>query len=59
VARTATRRFTRGHSAVRGTGAGLGLAIVAALVEGAGGNLELHNRPGSGLAVRIRIPVFG
>lgn len=58
VAGTATHRFTRGRSAVRGAGAGLGLAIVAALVDGAGGSLELHNQPGMGLVVRIRIPVL-
>lgn len=55
----ATRRFTRGRSATRGDGAGLGLAIVEALVRGSAGELELRNRPGEGLTVIIELPVFG
>jgi two-component system, OmpR family, sensor kinase len=37
-------------------GAGLGLSIVAALARRAGGDVQLLNRPGDGLTVRVRIP---
>jgi signal transduction histidine kinase len=38
------------------TGAGLGLAIVSAMVSVAGGHVSLVNRPGSGLRVEIGLP---
>ncbi len=50
-------RFAR--DAVRSpesTGAGLGLAIVSAIVSVAGGRVALRNRPGSGLRVEIELP---
>lgn len=52
------RRFERGGAAA--TGSGLGLSIVAAIVERLGGELTLSSpRPGhaSGFEVRLRLPV--
>lgn len=50
-------RFSQGDaSRAHGSGAGLGLAIVAAIVEGAGGTIALENLPGEGLVVRIDLP---
>ncbi|MGK9148056.1 HAMP domain-containing histidine kinase [Plantibacter flavus] len=50
-------RFTRQDTSRRGgQGAGLGLAIVAAVVKRAGGVVELQNRPGVGLTVRVVLP---
>lgn len=50
-------RFTRQDaSRTGGQGTGLGLAIVAALVRNAGGTIELDNRPGDGLTIRIGLP---
>lgn len=50
-------RFTRQDaSRAGGQGTGLGLAIVAALVRNADGSIELDNRPGDGLTVRIGLP---
>ena len=50
-------RFSRGdHSRVRGGGAGLGLAIVAAIVRNAHGTIALDNSIGAGLTVTIVIP---
>lgn len=57
LAERALNRFTRGAGASRGSGAGLGLPIVAALVGRAGGTIALHNRPGDGLTVAIRLPL--
>ena len=37
-------------------GFGLGLPIVARIVEGEGGMLTLANRPGGGLSAVIRLP---
>lgn len=50
-------RFTRGSTAPRGTGSGLGLPIVAALAQRAGGRVDLQNRPGSGLTVVVEVPI--
>jgi signal transduction histidine kinase len=50
-------RFAR--DAVRSadsTSAGLGLAIVSAIVSVAGGDIALNNRPGEGLRVEITLP---
>ena len=50
-------RFSQSDSArSSGNGAGLGLAIVAAIVERAHGTITLDNEPGTGLAVRIDLP---
>jgi two-component system OmpR family sensor kinase len=38
-------------------GTGLGLAVVAALIEAHGGRVELDTTPGSGATFRIRLPV--
>ncbi len=38
-------------------GAGLGLSIVAAITEAHRGSLQLHARPGGGLAVTITLPL--
>ncbi|MGQ7295455.1 sensor histidine kinase [Quadrisphaera sp. KR29] len=56
---TATERFTRGDAARTrsASGAGLGLAIVAAVVADHGGDLELgHDAELGGAAVAVRLP---
>ncbi|WP_314148111.1 HAMP domain-containing sensor histidine kinase [uncultured Leifsonia sp.] len=53
-------RFTRADGArtsKSGGSGGLGLAIVAALAEAAGGSVELANVPDAGLAVTVRLPL--
>ncbi|MBO0810319.1 MAG: two-component sensor histidine kinase, partial [Actinobacteria bacterium] len=40
-----------------GTGAGLGLSIVAAIVATHHGTLDLHARPGGGLRVTVTLPL--
>lgn len=51
-----TRPFFRGDSArTSATGAGLGLAIVAKMVENMGGSLQFINSPSGGLMVVIRL----
>lgn len=53
----AFERFTRQDAArAGGSGAGLGLAIVAAIVKNAHGTVALSNDPGVGLTVRIALP---
>jgi two-component system, OmpR family, sensor kinase len=60
----ATRAFERFYRADpsrardRG-GTGLGLAVVAALVEAHGGHVELDTRPGAGATFRVHLPVEG
>ncbi|MBF0135872.1 MAG: response regulator, partial [Magnetococcales bacterium] len=39
------------------SGRGLGMAIVKERVEKLGGNLEMANQPGKGLAIHIRLPI--
>ena len=40
-------------------GAGLGLAIVAAITEAHGGHAEVETRPGEGATFRVSIPLTG
>lgn len=49
------QRFVRGSRA-RGPGSGLGLSIVELVLERAGAELELLNRPQSGLSAIMRFP---
>jgi signal transduction histidine kinase len=54
-------RFRRGDAA-RGrqhAGAGLGLSIALAIVEGHGGAIEPGERPGGGARMVIRVPLTG
>jgi two-component system, OmpR family, sensor kinase len=51
-------RFRRDDDARSSDGAGLGLSIVAALARRAGGDVQLANRPGEGLTVRVRVPAI-
>jgi signal transduction histidine kinase len=52
-------RFYRGDpSRARSTGgAGLGLAICKAVVEKAGGTIELKSEPGKGTTATVRLPM--
>jgi signal transduction histidine kinase len=51
-------RFTRGASARRSDGAGLGLAIVRAIAEAHGGRVELRSEPGEGSRFTLVLPVI-
>lgn len=53
----AFERFARGDSSA--SGAGLGLAIVRQVVESHGGRIELCDRDGGGLLVRLQFPERG
>ncbi len=62
LAATATERFTRGDAARTrsGTGAGLGLAIVAAVVSDHGGTMVLgRDEALGGASVRVVLPAAG
>lgn len=54
-------RFRRGDAARgrRHTGAGLGLSIALAIVEGHGGSIEAGERPGGGARMVIQVPMDG
>lgn len=49
-------RFARDPNSTPNSGAGLGLAIVSAIVQLAGGEIRLHNRPADGLRVEVDLP---
>ncbi len=49
-------RFYRGHQ-VRTGGSGIGLAVVAALVQAHGGEVTASNQPTGGACFNIRLPV--
>lgn len=49
-------RFRRGRQSGRTAGSGLGLSIVARVVEAHKGRLELKDREGGGLSVEIALP---
>ncbi|WP_084077458.1 cell wall metabolism sensor histidine kinase WalK [Demequina sp. NBRC 110057] len=59
VAARATERFVRGDSSrQRATGgAGLGLAITAAIVDAHGGTLDVASAPGEGTTITISLPL--
>lgn len=52
----AFERFRRGEPARSGSGAGLGLPIVAAIAAQAGGTARIENDPGRGLTVVVELP---
>jgi signal transduction histidine kinase len=54
IIETALERFTRGDRARSRGGAGLGLAIVRAVLEAHGGSVEIVD--GAGATVRLRLP---
>jgi two-component system OmpR family sensor kinase len=53
----AFERFSRADGARSGSGAGLGLAIVAAIAQAHGGRASAANRPGGGAEVTLLLPV--
>lgn len=50
------QRFVRGSAAQGKVGSGLGLSIVQSVVNSHGGTLELRDRMGGGLTVRVELP---
>ncbi len=52
-------RADQSRNRARGGGSGLGLAIVAAIVHGHGGWIELHETPGGGATFRVLLPAIG
>lgn len=50
------QRFVRGAASQEKVGSGLGLSIVKAVVENHQGSLQLRDRCGGGLTVRIELP---
>jgi two-component system OmpR family sensor kinase len=53
---SAFERFSRGDPARAGGGAGLGLAIVAAIARAHGGTASASNAPGGGAEIRVTFP---
>ena len=51
-------RFSRGKTSAGTIGSGLGLSIVARVVDVHGGTLALKDRDGGGLTVSITLPLF-
>ena len=51
------KRFYRSRSSCHRQGAGLGLSLAKAIVEGQGGTLSVESSPGEGSAFRISFPV--
>jgi two-component system OmpR family sensor kinase len=49
--------FYRGGNASAAAGFGLGLAIARRAIEAHGGQIEVHNRAGGGLQVRMSLPL--
>lgn len=51
------KRFARSHGHRRSEGAGLGLAIVQAIAEAHGGQVELISQPDAGSTFKVIIPL--
>jgi len=51
-------RFSRSEQTRTGSGAGLGLSIVAGIVAVSGGEVRLDNRPGRALTVEVLLPTL-
>ena len=49
-------RFYRGSAASVGTGSGIGLAVVKALIDAHGGTVAVEDRPGGGARFIVRVP---
>ena len=49
-------RFHRGNAAKAGTGSGIGLAVVKALVDAHGGSVAVDDGPGGGARFIVRVP---
>src|SRR3954453_8779803 len=52
----ASERFSRSESSRTSGGAGLGLAIVAAVAHAHGGSVQAANQPGGGAVITLRLP---
>jgi two-component system, OmpR family, sensor histidine kinase BaeS len=49
-------RFWRGTNPMRAAGSGIGLAVVAELVRGHGGEIEVRSTPGEGTVFAVSLP---